>query len=117
MTQEEMYRDYQEFSRKAGERATWIAVMIIIMAVGSFHTGKVYEEFTKSAVLACCFLLLHTMQAVWQTVSMWIFRQTKASEDANDYPDWVGGPAWVLFYAKMVSIAASVFILIDGFFC
>ena len=53
-------------------------------------------------------MLLSALQAVWQGAAIWWFKNHHADDFPTDYPEWIGGTAWVFFYTKMAVIAAAV---------
>ncbi len=56
-----------------------------------------------------CYMLLSALQALWQTVTFWIIKNRIKRDGLliDDYPQWVGGGAWVFYYIKMAVITAT----------
>lgn len=110
LTEEKIYDYYQERSQTAGDRATQLAWMFIVMQTGALVAGKLYAGFLTAAALATVFALLSVLQSLWQSVTAWIFKQQvkRGGLTPDDYPSWVGAGAWTLFWLKMASIAAAV---------
>jgi len=110
LTEKEVYDYYQERSVKAGDRADQLAWMFIIMAAGVLFSGHTWQSFLVCATLATIYMLLSVLQAVWQTFTSWLFKQRIKKMDVapKDYPSWIGGGAWLFFWAKMIAIASAV---------
>jgi hypothetical protein len=49
------------------------------------------------------------MQSLWQAVTMWLFKQQirRNGLQLEDYPDWIGGGAWVFYILKMLVITVT----------
>lgn len=114
MTQQTIYEDYQERSQEAGERSTQIAWMLILCLAGTLVAGKLYDGFIYAGACALIYMLLHAMQAFYQAVAMWVFKQTGKAKyhEPEDYPDWVGGGAWLFYILKMCAITTGVLCII-----
>ena len=121
MDLEKMDKDYKDFSSVANQRALQLAWAFILMEAAGLMAGHVFRIFSICAMLAAIFMMLSVLQALWQTVSFWIFKQQVYRErskypeltDAEyewpeDYPNWIGFGAWVFFLAKMAVILAAV---------
>lgn len=118
LTEEKVYDYNQERSVKAGERANQLAWMFIVMMTGGLISGNVFKTFAVCAALAAAYMLLSVAQAVWQTFTSWLFKQQIKKMDVapDDYPSWVGGGAWLFFWAKMISIASAVIYFVKAIF-
>ena len=110
LTEEEVYDFYQESSVRACSRADQLAWMFVMMATGCLIAGHAWQTFLTCAALALVYLLLSVLQAVWQTLTAWLFKRQVARMDTppDDYPWWMGCGAWAFFWAKMVAITAAV---------
>ena len=118
LTEEKVYDYYQERSVKAGERADQLAWVFIVMMTGGLISGNVFKTFAVCAALAAVYMLLSVAQAVWQTFTSWLFKQQVKKMDVapDDYPSWVGGGAWLFFWAKMITIASAVIYFVKAIF-
>lgn len=107
LTEEKAYEDYQERSQVSGERADMLAWMMGGLLFGQLIGGSKYVEFYVLGGMALLYMLLSVMQAVWQTVTMWVIkcRIKRTGVNLYDYPDWVGFGAWVFYWLKMNIIA------------
>lgn len=115
------YRMYQGKSGNAVDKADQLAWMFIVMMTGGLISGHAFQTFSVCAALACLYMLLSVMQYVWQAVAAWIFMQQIKRERAKhpeitdkeypwpkDYPNYMGGGAWVFYYAKIIVITCAV---------
>lgn len=118
LTEEKVYDYYQERSVKAGERADQLAWMFIVMMTGGLISGHAFQTFAVCAALAAVYMLLSVAQAVWQTFTSWLFKQQVKKMDVapDDYPSWVGGGAWLFFWAKMITIASAIIYFVKALF-
>ena len=109
LTDQKAYDDYQERSTTAGDRAERLAWAFILVLCAQFIGGHSFKEPFVMAAGGICYMLLSALQALWQTVTFWIIR-TRIKRDGlliDDYPQWVGGGAWVFYYLKMAVITAT----------
>ena len=75
---------------------------------------KAYDDYQERepfvmAAGGICYMLLSALQALWQTVTFWIIKNRIKRDGLliDDYPQWVGGGAWVFYYIKMAVITAT----------
>jgi hypothetical protein len=108
LTEQKMYDDYQERTKTAGDRANDIAWCLVILLAAQLIGGKTYSNFFVACAGGLLYMLLSALQAAWQGAAIWWFKNHHADEVPTDYPEWIGGPAWVLYYLKMAVIAAAV---------
>lgn len=118
LTEEKVYDYYQERSVKASERADQLAWMFIVMMTGGLISGHAFQTFSVCASLAAVYMLLSVTQTVWQTFTSWLFKNIihKTGETPENYPSWVGGGAWLFFWAKMITIASAVIYFVKAIF-
>ena len=118
LTEDKVYDFYQERSMKAGERADQLAWMFVVMMTGGLISGHAFQAFSVCAALAAVYMLLSVAQAVWQTFTSWLFKQQIKKMDVapDDYPSWVGGGAWLFFWAKMITISSAVIYFVRAIF-
>lgn len=118
LTEEKVYDYYQERSVKAGKCADQLAWMFIVMMTGGLISGHAFQTFSVCASLAAVYMLLSVTQAVWQTFTSWLFKNRLKKMDVapDDYPSWVGGGAWLFFWAKMITIASAVIYFVRALF-
>ena len=109
LTEQAAYDEYQERSKVSGDRAEQLAWAMIVLLVGQLIGGSKYAEFYVLGGAALIYLLLSTMQYVWQSVTIWLvkFRIKRTGIVLSDYPDWVGFGAWVFYWLKMIVITAA----------
>ena len=109
LTEQAAYDEYQERSKVSGDRAEQLAWAMIVLLVGQLIGGSKYAEFYVLGGAALIYLLLSTMQYVWQSVTIWLvkFRIKRTGIVLSDYPDWVGFGAWVFYWLKMIIIAIA----------
>ena len=107
LTEQAAYDEYQKRSKTSGDRAEQLAWAMIVLLAGQLIGGSKYAEFYVLGGAALLYLLLSTMQSVWQSVTIWLVkcRIKRTSIRLNDYPDWVGFGAWVFYWLKMIIIA------------
>lgn len=109
MKKKEINDFYQERSKTAGERASELAWAMIAILCCALIGNKLITSFVVSGTLSLVYFLLSALQAVWQAVTAWIFKNhIDDSEEVLDYPNWVGGGAWVFYYLKMIAITVAV---------
>lgn len=101
------YDEYQERSKTSGDRAEQLAWAMIVLLAGQLIGGSKYAEFYMLGGAALLYLLLSTVQSVWQSVTIWLVkcRIKRTGITLSDYPDWVGFGAWVFYWLKMIIIA------------
>jgi len=118
LTEQEVYDYYQERSQTTNERATQLAWMFIIMETGAMIAGENHEGLLWASFMACGYMLLSMAQALWQTITAWLFKQKvrKMIEAPKDYPEWIGAGAWFFFLLKMVAIVMAFIVLIASYF-
>ena len=109
LTEQTAYDEYQERSKTSGDRAEQLAWAMIVLLAGQLIGGSKYAEFYVLGGAALLYLLLSTMQSVWQSVTIWLVkcRIKRTGIRLNDYPDWVGFGAWVFYWLKMIVIALA----------
>lgn len=109
ITEQAAYDEYQERSKTSGDRAEQLAWAMIALLTGQLIGGSNYAEFYVLGGAALLYLLLSTMQSVWQSVTIWLVkcRIKRTGILLNDYPDWVGFGAWVFYWLKMIVIALA----------
>jgi len=107
LTEQAAYDEYQRRSKVSGDRAEQLAWAMIVLLAGQLIGGSKYAEFYVLGGAALLYLLLSTMQYVWQSVTIWLVkcRIKRTGITLNDYPDWVGFGAWVFYWLKMIIIA------------
>lgn len=109
LTEQAAYDEYQERSKTSGDRAEQLAWAMIVLLAGQLIGGSKYAEFYVLGGAALLYLLLSSMQSVWQSVTIWLIkcRIKRTSIRLNDYPDWVRFGAWVFYWLKMIVIAIA----------
>lgn len=109
VTEEKAYDDYQERSQTAGDRGNMLAWAFVCTVFAQLIGSKYFREPYVLAAGGIAYLMLSTMQAWWQTVALWIIKCRIKSKNLriNDYPDWVGGGAWVFYWLKMIVITVT----------
>ena len=107
LTEQKMRDDYQERSKKAGDRANEIAWCLVILLAAQLIGGHTYSNFFVACAGGLLYMLLSALQAVWQGATIWWFKNHYSDELPTDYPEWIGGTAWVLYYLKMAVITAA----------
>jgi len=127
VNEEKANRLYLKKSGVASDKADQLAWMFVLMMAACLISGHIYRTFLVSAMLSCVYMLLGVIQCVWQAVAAWIFKQQIKRERAKhpeitdkeypwpkDYPNYMGGGAWVFYYAKMITITAAVCFFVYG---
>ena len=97
---------YQERSQTSGNRGEQLAWMLVVL-LGTMMIGDhTYLEFYVAGACGLMYMLLSTLQAVWQTVTAWIFKNIihRTGDTPEDYPEWVGGGAWAFYWLKMAML-------------
>lgn len=109
ITEQAAYDEYQERSKISGDKAEQLAWAMIVLLAGQLIGGSKYSEFYVLGGVALLYLLLSTLQYVWQTVTIWLVkcRIKRTGIVLDDYPDWIGFGAWVFYWLKMNVIAAG----------
>ena len=109
ITEDSVYDYYQERSQTAGDRGNMLAWAFICTMFAQLIGSKYFREPYVLAAGGIAYLMLSTMQAWWQTVALWIIKCRIKSKNLriNDYPDWVGGGAWVFYWLKMIVITLT----------
>ena len=107
LTEQAAYDEYQERSKMSGNCAEQLAWAMIALLASQLIGGSKYAEFYVLGGAALLYLLLSTMQYVWQSVAIWLVkcRIKRTGILLSDYPDWVGFGAWVFYWLKMIVIA------------
>lgn len=107
LTEQAAYDEYQERSKTSGDRADQLAWAMIVLLVGQLIGGSKYAEFYVLGGAGLLYLLLSTLQYVWQSVTIWLVKCSikRTGIVLNGYPDWVGFGAWVFYWLKMIVIA------------
>jgi hypothetical protein len=109
LTGQKAEADYQERSTTAGDCANQLAWAFIILLCAMLIGGSKYAEPYVMAAGGICYMLLSALQALWQAVTFWIIKNRIKRDGLliDDYPQWVGGGAWVFYYLKMAVITAT----------
>ena len=109
LTEQKMYDDYQERSITAGNRAEQLAWAFIVILCAQLIGSEHFREPYVIAAGGIAYMLLSSLQALWQAFAMWLFknRVKRLGLAVDDYPQWLGGTAWVIYWAKMVVIAVT----------
>lgn len=109
MKEKEVFDAYQERSITAGERAEQLAWMMVLILCAALVGNKLITAFVISGAMSLVFFLLSALQSFWQAVGMWIVKQRiRQGKQFEDYPNWLGGGAWVFYILKMVAITIAV---------
>lgn len=103
ITEEKAYDDYQERSKTANDRGEQLAWAFIVLLAGMMIGNHGYLEYYVGAACGLAYLLLSMIQSAWQTVAIWIVKNRIKRDNLTieDYPEWVGGWAWVFWYTKI----------------
>ena len=103
VTEEKAYDDYQERSTTANNRGEQLAWAFIVMLTGMLIANRGFLEFYVGAACGLAYLLLSMIQSAWQTIAIWIVKNRIKRDNLaiEDYPEWVGGWAWVFWYLKI----------------
>ena len=115
LTEQKMYDESQERTKTAGDRANDIAWCLVILLAATLIGGHTYSNFFIACAGGLLYMLLSALQAVWQGVAIWWFKNHHSDEVPTDYPEWIGGTAWVFYYLKMAVITAAVVYLAYSF--
>ena len=115
LTEQKMCDEYQERTKTAVDRANDIAWCLVILLAAQLIGGKTYSNFFVACAGGLLYMLLSALQAVWQGAAMWWFKNHHADDFPTDYPEWIGGTAWVFFYTKMAVITAAVVYIVYSF--
>ena len=109
LTEEYAYNDYQKRSKMVSDKADMLAWAYILILTGQLIGNSKYAEFYIAAAGGVIYLLLAIAQYLWQTVGMWLTmcRIKSKGVSSDDYPNWVGGGAWVFYYAKLAVITVT----------
>ena len=108
LTERQAYDDYQERTAKSGDRADQLAWAIVALLAAQLIGDQHYHEFYVMAAGALAYLLLSTLQSAWQGLAIWIVKQRiSRGQRLTDYPSWVGGTAWVLYWLKLCALTAA----------
>ena len=103
ITEEKAYDDYQERSTTANDRGEKLAWAFIVLLAGMMIGNHGYLEYYVGAACGLAYLLLSMIQSAWQTIAIWIVKNRIKRDNLSieDYPEWVGGWAWVFWYTKI----------------
>ena len=103
ITEEKAYDDYQERSTTANDRGEQLAWAFIVLLAGMMIGNHGYLEYYVGAACGLAYLLLSMIQSAWQTIAIWIVKNRIKRDNLTieDYPEWVGGWAWVFWYMKI----------------
>ena len=106
VTEEQVYDYYQERSKTSGERGDMLAWALVGMLCAQVIGDHAYLEFYVGGACGIMYMLLSMLQAVWQTVTAWIFKNIihRTGDTPEDYPEWVGGGAWAFYWLKMTML-------------
>ena len=85
VTEEKAYDDYQERSNTANDRGEQLAWAFIVLLAGMMIGNHGYLEYYVGA--ACIWIVKNRIKRDNLTI--------------EDYPEWVGGWAWVFWYTKI----------------
>ena len=103
LTEQKMYNDYQERRKTANDRGEQLAWAFIVLLAGMMIGNHGYLEYYVGAACGLAYLLLSMIQSAWQTIAIWIVKNRIKRDNLTieDYPEWVGGWAWVFWYTKI----------------
>ena len=103
LTEQKVYDDYQERRTTANDRGEQLAWAFIVLLAGMLIGNHGYLEYYVGAACGLAYLLLSMIQSAWQTVAIWIVKNRIKRDNLaiEDYPEWVGGWAWVFWYLKI----------------
>ena len=109
MNEEKIYNDYQERSTTAGDRFNQLAWAFIALLMAQLIGDSHFKEYYVMAAGGLTYLLLSSLQAFWQTITIWLFKQIvkRKGIEPEDYPSWVGGGAWFFYWLKMIVITIT----------
>lgn len=117
LTEQRAYDDYQERSATAGDRGSMLAWAFICTMLAQLIGSKYFREPYVLAAGGIAYLLLSTLQSLWQTVTIWLVkcRIKRTGIELDDYPDWIGFGAWVFYWLKMIVLTATAIYAIVKF--
>lgn len=116
LTEQKVNDAYQERSGIAGDRANQLAWAFIIVLCAQLIGGSHFREPYIIAAGGIGYMMLSSLQALWQTVTMFILKQRiRNGFVTDDYPSWVGGGAWVFFCAKMIVLTVTAVYAVYNF--
>ena len=117
ITEQKAYETYQERSHAANDRGEQLAWAFIVMLTGMLIAGHGWLEFYVGAACGLAYLLLSMLQATWQTIAIWIIKNRIKMHNLKieDYPQWVGGWAWVFYYLKITLLAIGTIYVASRF--
>jgi hypothetical protein len=117
ISEQKAYDDYQDASLRSKERGDQLAWAFIVLLVGMMIGDHSYLEFYVGAACALAYMLLSTLQSVWQTVAIWIIKNCikRHNLTIEDYPQWVGGWAWVFYYSKIALLTIGAIYVVWRF--
>jgi hypothetical protein len=103
ITEDKAYDDYQERSNTANDRGEQLAWAFIVLLAGMMIGNHGYLEYYVGAACGLVYLMLSMIQSAWQTIAIWIIKNRIKRDNLTieDYPEWVGGWAWVFWYTKI----------------
>lgn len=108
LTEGQAYDDYQERTAKSADRADQLAWAIVALLAAQLIGDQHYNEFYVMAAGALAYMMLSTLQSVWQGFAIWIVKQRiSRGQCLTDYPSWVHDTAWVLYWLKMAALTAA----------
>ena len=114
VTEEKAYDDYQERSDTTNDRGEQLAWAFIVLLAGMMIGNHGYLEFYVGAACGLAYLLLSMIQSAWQTIAIWIIKNRIKRDNLTieDYPEWVGGWAWVFWYLKIGLLTIGTFYVV-----
>lgn len=115
LTEQKMCDEAQERIKTAVDRANEVAWCLVILLAAQLIGGHTYDIFFVACAGGLLYMLLSALQALWQGATIWWFKNHHADEVPTDYPEWIGGTAWVFYYLKMAVISASVVYIVCSF--
>ena len=109
LTEQAACAEYQKRSKLSGDLADQLAWAMIVLLTGQVIGGSKYTEFYVLGGVALLYLLLSTLQYVWQAVTTWIVmcRIKRTGITPSDYPNWLGFGAWVFYGLKTITITSG----------
>lgn len=108
LTEQEVDDFYQERSVTTGDRAEHLAWLFIIMLCAQLIGNKHYCEFYIIAAGGIGYIMLSSLQALYQTFTSWLLgRRIRNGALYVDYPKWIGCGGWAFFWVKMIVITAT----------
>ena len=117
ITEQKAHETYQERSQAANDRGEQLAWAFIVMLTGMLIANRGFLEFYVGAACGLAYLLLSMLQATWQTIAIWIIKNRIKMHNLKieDYPQWVGGWAWVFYYLKIALLAIGTIYVASRF--